>query len=74
MRQAVWLLDVDEVVNVTRPGWGAVPCNGTACIGAVEYRLRWAPAVRRPGGQGRGSVLIALAVVVISRDATARRC
>ncbi|MFV2009252.1 MULTISPECIES: hypothetical protein [unclassified Micromonospora] len=45
MRQAVWVLDVDGVVNVTRPGWGAAPCNGTAHVGAVEYRLRWAPAL-----------------------------
>ncbi|MDG4768207.1 hypothetical protein O7632_29570 [Solwaraspora sp. WMMD406] len=45
MRRAVWLLDVDGVVNVTRPGWGAAPRNGTAHVGAVEYRLRWAPAL-----------------------------
>ncbi|WP_153054228.1 HAD domain-containing protein [Planomonospora sphaerica] len=35
----MWLLDVDGVINASRPGWGAAPRSGTA------YRMRWAPAL-----------------------------
>jgi DNA invertase Pin-like site-specific DNA recombinase len=41
----VWLLDVDGVLNATRPGWGAAPRNGRAWTGGVEYPIRWAPAL-----------------------------
>ncbi|HYN94711.1 MAG TPA: hypothetical protein VES42_12755 [Pilimelia sp.] len=40
----VWLLDVDGVINVRRPGWGAAR-DGTAHSAGVTYRLRWAPAL-----------------------------
>lgn len=41
----VWLLDVDGVINASRPGWSAPPRKGYAYAGAHEYRLRWAPAL-----------------------------
>jgi len=41
----VWLLDVDGVINVNRPGWGAPPRTGTVYTGGLPYRLRWAPAL-----------------------------
>jgi hypothetical protein len=37
----VWLLDVDGVLNVTRPGWGGAPRQGTACSAGIGYRMRW---------------------------------
>jgi hypothetical protein len=43
--RAVWLLDVDGVINVTRPGWGSAPRRGYACTGGQEFRIRWAPAL-----------------------------
>lgn len=45
MNRPVWLLDVDGVLNATRPGWSAAPRNGTAYGGGHPYRLRWAPAL-----------------------------
>lgn len=45
MSRPVWLLDVDGVLNATRPGWNAAPRNGTAYGGGHPYRLRWAPAL-----------------------------
>jgi hypothetical protein len=41
----VWLLDVDGVINVKRPGWGAAPFHGQAHALGVVWRLRWAPAL-----------------------------
>ncbi|SBT46964.1 hypothetical protein [Micromonospora narathiwatensis] len=42
----VWLLDVDGVVNVARPGWGApLPRSGNAYSSATAYRMRWAPTL-----------------------------
>ena len=41
----VWLLDVDGVINVRRPGWGAAPFHGVAYTGDIGWRLRWAPAL-----------------------------
>lgn len=41
----VWLLDVDGVINVSRPGWGAAPRTGNAFCAGVPYRIRWAPAL-----------------------------
>jgi putative intracellular protease/amidase len=41
----VWLLDVDGVINVNRPGWGAAPRSGTAYADGYGYRMRWAPAL-----------------------------
>jgi hypothetical protein len=45
MSRPVWLLDVDGVVNVARPGWGAAPRSGNAYSGATAYRMRWAPTL-----------------------------
>ncbi len=45
MNRPVWLLDVDGVLNATRPGWSAAPRNGTAYGAGHPYRLRWAPAL-----------------------------
>jgi hypothetical protein len=41
----VWLLDVDGVVNTTRPGWGAAPSKSLVWSGAdnTSYLLRWSP-------------------------------
>ncbi|MEV7968232.1 hypothetical protein AB0O34_19950 [Sphaerisporangium sp. NPDC088356] len=41
----MWLLDVDGVINVSRPGWGAAPRSGYASSAGQEYRMRWAPAL-----------------------------
>jgi hypothetical protein len=41
----VWLLDVDGVLNATRPGWGGAPWSGTAHSDGHSYRLWWAPAL-----------------------------
>jgi hypothetical protein len=46
-RRPVWLLDVDGVINATRPGWGAAPHHGTARAGDLSFRIRWAPALAR---------------------------
>lgn len=41
----VWLLDVDGVVNATRPGWGTAPRRATAYADGVGWTIRWAPAL-----------------------------
>lgn len=42
----VWLLDVDGVINVNRPGdWGGKLATGQASDGRRTYTLRWAPAL-----------------------------
>jgi hypothetical protein len=43
--QTVWLLDVDGVINVNRPGWGTAPQNGYAYSSGIEFPIRWAPAL-----------------------------
>jgi hypothetical protein len=45
MSKPLWLLDVDGVINVSRPGWGAAPRSGNAYSGGAHYRMRWAPAL-----------------------------
>ncbi|GAB1641322.1 hypothetical protein [Krasilnikovia sp. MM14-A1259] len=45
MTTTVWLLDLDGVINATRPGWAAAPRTGTAYSAGLPYRLRWAPAL-----------------------------
>lgn len=42
-----WLLDVDGVLNASRPGWGAAPRRGIAVAGAEPWTIRWAPALMR---------------------------
>lgn len=39
----VWLLDIDGVVNATRPGWSCAPWTTTVAVAGRELRLRWAP-------------------------------
>jgi hypothetical protein len=39
----VWLLDVDGVLNATRPGWRAPPRLGDASAGGFTFTIRWAP-------------------------------
>lgn len=41
----VWLLDVDGVVNATKPGWGAAPRRATAYADGDGWPIRWAPAL-----------------------------
>lgn len=43
----VWLLDVDGVLNASRPGWGEDPDQGDAFVDGACYSLRWAPALTR---------------------------
>jgi hypothetical protein len=38
----VWLLDVDGVINVSRPGWGESPSSGYAYSAGIEFPIRWA--------------------------------
>ena len=45
MTAPIWLLDVDGVINTSRPGWGEAPQHGTAYADGVGYTLRWAPAL-----------------------------
>jgi hypothetical protein len=40
---AVWLLDVDGVVNVSRPGWRTTPECGVALAQGMEWPMNWAP-------------------------------
>jgi hypothetical protein len=39
----VWLLDVDGVLNVTKPGWGGPPRHGEVAYGEQVFRMNWAP-------------------------------
>jgi hypothetical protein len=39
----IWLLDVDGVLNVNRPGWHAVPRRGLAYAQGMGWPMRWAP-------------------------------
>jgi hypothetical protein len=43
----VWLLDVDGVLNATRPGWGAAPRKSKvwSSSSSFEFTIRWAPAL-----------------------------
>jgi hypothetical protein len=44
-RVPVWLLDVDGVINVRRPVWGAELCRGIARSEGIDWPMRWAPAL-----------------------------
>jgi hypothetical protein len=40
----VWLLDVDDVVNASRPCWGTAPYTARVQDAfGMEWKLRWAP-------------------------------
>jgi len=43
----VWLLDVDGVLNVTRPGWGGAPLHKLLWSNSDKrsYPIRWSPAL-----------------------------
>lgn len=41
----VWLLDVDGVINATKPGWSAPPRQGYASSLGTAWKLRWAPGL-----------------------------
>lgn len=41
----VWLLDVDGVLNASRPGWGGPPRTRTAYAEGLAWRMRYAPAL-----------------------------
>ncbi|HXV93859.1 MAG TPA: hypothetical protein VD813_11215 [Pseudonocardia sp.] len=58
MDRPVWLLDVDGVLNVPRPGWDGVSRSGDAHCGGKRFRMRWAPALidRIRGLQRAGTV------------------
>ena len=43
----VWLLDVDGVLNASKPGWSGSPVTRTAYAGAKAFPLRFAPALIR---------------------------
>ena len=55
-RRPVWLLDVDGVLNASRPGWGRA-AEGYAHAGGSRFGIRWSPelvhrlvAIHRAGG------------------------
>lgn len=41
----VWLLDVDGVINASRPGWGAAPHTAMIQAHGTLWKFRWAPAL-----------------------------
>lgn len=45
MDKPVVLLDVDGVINVSRPGWGTAPFSARAIVDGEQFKLRWAPAL-----------------------------
>ncbi|GAB6902251.1 HAD domain-containing protein [Kineosporia succinea] len=45
MRAPVWLLDLDGVINGSRPGWGRSPRSTSLEANGCEYRIRYAPAL-----------------------------
>lgn len=44
-RPAVWLLDIDGVVNASRPGWGGPPRQAFVRALGIDFRITWAPAL-----------------------------
>lgn len=41
----VWLLDIDGVLNASKPGWGGPPITRTAYAHQIAFRMRFAPAL-----------------------------
>ena len=39
----VWLLDVDGVVNASRPGWGGPPATRSIMAEGAAWRMRFSP-------------------------------
>ncbi|MER7166809.1 hypothetical protein ABT336_12195 [Micromonospora sp. NPDC000207] len=44
-RPPVWLLDVDGVINASKPGWSAPPRTAYAYAQGQQWKMRWAPAL-----------------------------
>lgn len=45
IRPVVWLLDIDGVVNASRPGWGGPPRRTFVRALGIDFRITWAPAL-----------------------------
>jgi hypothetical protein len=43
----VWLLDVDGVINASRPGWSERPNHGEAVAHGVPWTMRWSSSMVR---------------------------
>ncbi len=62
MTKPIWLLDVDGVINASRPGWGAAPRSRQvwSASSGREYKIRWAPAlltrIRRIHAEGLAEI------------------
>jgi hypothetical protein len=47
VKPIVWLLDVDGVINASRPGWSAAPKSGYAYANSNSWKMRWSPSLIR---------------------------
>lgn len=54
-RDITWLLDVDGVINASRPGWSAPPRTATAYAEGRGWRLRWEPKLIKRIGNIAGT-------------------
>jgi hypothetical protein len=43
MKEIVWLLDVDGVINANKAGWSAAPRSAWAYSYNGSWKMRWAP-------------------------------
>src|SRR3954469_4302992 len=43
MKDTIWLLDVDGVINANRAGWSSAPFKGKAYYKGVAWPMRWSP-------------------------------
>jgi hypothetical protein len=43
----VWLLDIDGVINCTKPDWHQRPYSGVASAWGREWHMRWSPSLIR---------------------------
>ena len=41
----IWLLDIDGVLNVTKPGWSAPPRTKTAYADGTPWKMRFSPVL-----------------------------
>ena len=46
-RRRVWLLDVDGVINASRPGWSERPHRAEITANGQPWRMRWSPSMVR---------------------------
>lgn len=56
----VWLLDVDGVINVSKPRWHEQPRSGYAYAEGHGYKMRWAPTLVRRIEELRSTGLVEL--------------